>query len=138
MKRWIYTIFILSWLGLLFSGYLSAVKLFSNSCAFNEPCPYFLGYPACWYGFGMYLVMFVATGLGALRKIRSTVALGIDVAVSAIGVVFAGSFVYQEIVNSTVTGVLGLSTCAYGLIFYVAIFVISIYALRKSDRHAGQ
>ena len=34
--------------GTAFSGYLSAVRLLTGSCAFNESCPFFLGYPACW------------------------------------------------------------------------------------------
>ena len=47
----------LSIAGLLFSGYLSSYRFFSDTCAFNEPCPYFLGYPACYYGFAMFLIM---------------------------------------------------------------------------------
>ena len=31
--------------GVLFSGYMSSIRFFSDQCAFNEPCPYFLGYP---------------------------------------------------------------------------------------------
>lgn len=130
-KRWILGIFAPVFAGLLFSGYLSAVKLFSNSCAFNEPCPYFLGYPACWYGFAMYLAMFVATGLALTGAARYLTALKVDVGVAALGIVFAGKFVIQELLQSRVTGVLGLSTCAYGFIFYVIIFVLSIMAYRK-------
>ena len=47
--------------GVLFSGYLSGVKFISDTCAFNEGCPYFLGYPACYYGFLMFSIMFIAT-----------------------------------------------------------------------------
>ena len=130
-ERWILAIFALVCCGLLFSGYLSAVKLLSNACAFNEPCPYFLGYPACWYGFVMYLAMFIATGLTITRKTGYTAALKVDLGVSAVGIVFAGSFAIQELLQSRITGTLGLSTCAYGFIFYVAIFVVSIIAFRK-------
>lgn len=40
------TILILEIADTLFAGYLSAVKLISHTCAFNESCPYFLEYPA--------------------------------------------------------------------------------------------
>src|ERR1019366_10609833 len=70
MKSLVVILFILASAGLLFSGYLSAVNLFSHTCAFNESCPFFLGYPACFYGFAMYLVMFFVTGLGVLGRVR--------------------------------------------------------------------
>lgn len=130
------TIFILTAAGLGFSGYLSAVKLLSGSCAFNESCPYFLGYPACWYGFAMYLVMCVMTGLAIFKKVRPLAALTTDVLVSTLGIIFAGSFVVQEVAQSRLTGVLGLSTCVYGLVFYIAIFIASLRATRKI-RHDG-
>jgi hypothetical protein len=63
MKALIVILLALASAGLLFSGYLSAVNLFSGTCAFNETCPYFLGYPACWYGFAMYLIIFLVTGV---------------------------------------------------------------------------
>lgn len=125
-KRWIQIVFSLAVAGLIFSGYLSSVKLLSGSCAFNETCPYFLGYPACWYGFVMYLVMVVATGLGLLKKINDKKVFITDIVVSAIGIIFTGSFVMQEVAQSRLTGALGLSTCVYGLIFYLLIFAVSI------------
>ena len=118
--------------GLLFSGYLSGVKLISGSCALNEPCPYFLGYPACWYGFVMYLAMFVVTVVALINEKRAVLALKTNIAVSFLGILFAGNFVLQEIGQSTVTGTLGLSTCAYGFIFYLAIFIASLIFIRKS------
>lgn len=126
MKSRVTLLFILASAGLLFSGYLSAVKLLSGSCAFNESCPYFLGYPACWYGFAMYLVMFVTTGLGLFGKIGDKNIFTTDGIVSTLGILFAGSFVVQEIERSSITGTLGFSTCVYGLVFYVAIFIVSL------------
>jgi len=131
MRSFLIALFILASAGLIFSGYLSATKLFTGTCAFNESCPYFLGYPACWYGFAMYLFMFIATLLGLVRKLPVATVLKTDGAVSLIGIIFTGSFVVQEILQSRLTGALGLSTCAYGLIFYVAIFAVSIIGLRK-------
>jgi hypothetical protein len=45
-------------------------KLFSGMCAFDESCRYFPGYPACWYGFAMYLIMVHVAGFG-LRDVVS-------------------------------------------------------------------
>jgi hypothetical protein len=133
MRSWVIILFILASAGLLFSGYLSAVKLLSGSCAFNEPCPYFLGYPACWYGFAMYLVMFVTTGLGLLGKVGNKNIFTTDGIVSALGILFAGSFVVQEIERSSITGTLGFSTCVYGFVFYVAIFIVSLIGKSRAS-----
>ncbi len=117
--------------GLLFSGYLSAVKLFTDTCALNETCPYFLGYPACWYGFGMYLAMWLVIFLGFLRKARLAAAFGIVSVVSLAGILFAGKFFIDELLGGKLTGKLGLSSCTYGLIFYIAIFLIALNAWRE-------
>ena len=126
-------LFGLSFLGLLFSGYLSAVKLFTDTCAFGESCPYFLGYPACWYGFGMYLILFVATGLALLGKVGESSGAKIALVVSGIGILFAGNFALREIINGSATGALGFSTCVYGLIFYVLIFFFSAMSLSSAE-----
>lgn len=130
------TVFFLGLGGLLFSGYLSAVKLFTSTCALNEPCPYFLGLPACWYGFGMFLMIFSAALLSFFKviSIRST-ALS-NTAVSFLGILFAVSFTIPEIGNliseNGTRYALGLPTCAYGLIFYILIFVLSLLYLKKN------
>jgi hypothetical protein len=133
-KTSIVLLFFLSLAGLLFSGYLSTIKFFSDTCAFNESCPLFLGYPACFYGFAMYLIMFSVTGLGVLGRVGYIKVFLTDAVVSAIGILFAGSFVAQELLQARVTGALGLSSCANGLIFYVSIFIISL----KGKSRAGQ
>jgi hypothetical protein len=126
MKSFIVILVFLASAGLLFSGYLSAVNLLSDTCASDEPCPLFLGYPACFYGFAMYLVMFFVTGLGVLGRVGYKKVFLTDVVVSIFGIVFAGRFVVQELLQAHITGTLGLSTCAYGLIFYVSIFIVSL------------
>ncbi|HEU0085550.1 MAG TPA: hypothetical protein VFQ59_01155 [Candidatus Paceibacterota bacterium] len=118
--------------GLLFSGYLGAVKLFTNTCAFNESCPYFWGYPACWYGFGMYFLMFVIVSLALLGQMSEKLAVKITLVVSFFGILFAGSFSFRELLDSQITGPLGLSTCAYGLIFYLLIFIWTLLLLKKT------
>lgn len=137
MKHFIVTLLVLTLAGLIFSGYLSGVKLFSGACALGESCPYFLGYPACFYGFAMYLVMFIVTLLTFFRQTAPRTAFKTDGVVSFLGMIFAGSFVVQEVAAAQVTGTLGLSTCAYGLIFYIAIFITALVALGKSGAPAG-
>lgn len=119
--------------GVLFSGYMSAVKLFTDTCAFSEPCPYFLGYPACWYGFGMYMLMFLISVFALANKFDIRKAVMVDLIVSYLGILFAGSFVVKEIMRSQITGVLGLSTCTYGLIFYILIFTLSGFYLKRKS-----
>ncbi|MDQ5954728.1 MAG: hypothetical protein QG583_656 [Patescibacteria group bacterium] len=128
-------IFILIVLGMIFSGYLSAIKLFTDTCAFNESCPYFLGYPACWYGFIMYFTMFVFTSIYLFGKLNIKSVLNINLVVSFAGIIFAGRFFIQELLQSKATGELGLSTCAYGLIFYILIFIFSFLTFRKEKNN---
>lgn len=119
--------------GSLFSGYLSAVRLLTGSCAFNESCPFFLGYPACWYGFAMFVSMLglSAAALGGHVKAEPTAkAIG---GISFLGTIFAGHFVWAEISSwlaaRSVHYQLALPTCVYGLTFYVAILILSIWVL---------
>lgn len=59
-------ILIISIAGMLFSGYLSYGELFKKSCYLGG-CSMVAGYPACVYGFVMYLIVFIIALLG-LRK----------------------------------------------------------------------
>lgn len=115
--------------GTLFAGYLTISKLMSDVCPFNEPCPYFLGYPACWYGLGLFSLLFGASLLGLTSKRNSTGIALFICGVSFIGILFAGSFVIREIIRAFEWGwpsyTLLLPTCAYGLIFYVILFVLA-------------
>jgi hypothetical protein len=113
--------------GLLFSGYLSGTKLLTDTCAFKEGCPYFLGYPACYFGFIMYLTMFALVLLAQKSAITQHAMLRGVLVVSALGILFAGYFTLGELPKLSSEGLsaylLGLPTCAYGLIVYLAIFV---------------
>ncbi|MGH7249652.1 MAG: hypothetical protein ACREGC_01640 [Minisyncoccia bacterium] len=133
--------FWLSLAGVLFSGYLSAIKIFTSTCAFNEPCPYFLGYPSCWYGFGMFLVIFLTATFG-FKSPSPKSAPKIISAVSLLGILFAGYFTIPEIgklIYGMKTGYsLGLPTCAYGLIFYIIIFILSVWYLSGNRNLNGQ
>lgn len=115
------TLFGIGIAGTLFSGYLSAVKLFSNTCALGETCPYFLGYPACYYGFVMFALIALLSGFLVFGRGKAKVLLNRLALVSFVGIVFSGYFVIQEIPNY-------ISTCSLGLIFYVVVFVLSLVA----------
>jgi len=126
----IVSLFILSIGGVLFSGYLSGVKFFTETCAFNESCPYFLGYPACYFGFIMFLLLFIFSfiilfNLGNVKKYNKNILF-----ISILGMLFAGYFTIKEIPILIDEGlkayVLGLPTCALGLIFYIVIFLLSL------------
>lgn len=122
-----YTIYTLTLLGTLFSGYLSGVKFFTNTCALGETCPLFLGYPACYFGFGMFLALFILSNLLVFKRTgQNRIALAIQ-GVSILGIIFAGRFVVNEFAQWSSTGfkwsALGLPTCAYGLIFYMLVLV---------------
>ncbi len=128
-------LFVLSLMGVLFSGYLSGVKFFTETCAFNESCPYFLGYPACYFGFAMFLTLFIFSTLlmySSLSKKNSLLVLNV---VSFLGVIFAGYFtlgelpvLFEEGLSAYVTG---LPTCAMGMIFFFLVLVISVVASVK-------
>ncbi len=132
MKKDIKTIwlFVLSFGGLLFAGYLSGLKFFNDTCAFNESCPYFLGYPACYYGFAMYLALTVYSYLLLTKRIEIRKGAEMTLLVSSLGIVFAGYFSFLELPTLIEKGinayVLGLPTCALGLTFYLLIFTISL------------
>lgn len=129
---------ILSIGGVLFAGYLSSLKLFVGICAFGEPCPYFLGYPACYFGFLFFLAMAI-TSLWGYSKKPSEKLIETNLSISLAGVVFAGYFVVLEIVaaieaKSVILYGLGLPTCVYGLIFYIAILILSYKQLAGNKK----
>jgi uncharacterized membrane protein len=125
-----YGICILSIGGLIFSGYLSAIKFFTETCAFGETCPYFLGYPACYYGFAMYLIITFFGGLHVAHLYDGKKANQIVLSIACLGILFSGYFTFREFSSLFTKGlsayVLGLPTCALGLVFYVAIAVTAL------------
>ena len=131
------TLFILGLAGIMFSGYLSGVKFFTTTCAFNESCPYFWGYPACYYGFIMFLVITIFSTLILLSKIERKKGLLSLMGVSFIGILFAGYFTLQELPLLLEEGLkayfFGLPTCALGLIFYIIIFIFSTFSLSQKS-----
>lgn len=130
-------LFLLALAGFAFSGYMSGVKFFSGNCAFNESCPYFLGYPSCYFGFVMFTLITVFAGLLFFKKWDVKKALlGLTI-VSVLGILFAGYYTLGELSLLLEEGLgaylLGLPTCAYGLIFYTAIGVLALRARRSAS-----
>jgi|SRR3989344_7559501 len=133
MKR---AIFAISLVGLLFSGYLSGVKMFSDTCAFGESCPYFFGYPACYFGFILYFLLTLFSLLWNMGKLEPERSLKLLSAISFAGVLFAGYFTIGELPALFEFGFsayfFGLPTCALGLIFFILIFCLAVFEHSKS------
>jgi hypothetical protein len=129
----------LSLAGTLFAGYLSAVNLFSKSCAFGEACPLFLGYPACYFGFGIFAALLAVSAWGFISTRKDGLPMRALAALSALGTLFAGSFVVREVAGWLAAGSvslygLGLPTCVYGLVFYVAVLLVALRDLREEKK----
>lgn len=120
---------LLSLFGVLFSGYLSFSKIFLGSCPLNEGCPVFLGYPACYFGFGFFLALLILSLLKKLEWLRLT---------STLAIVFAIYSTYIDLAfPNCPSGVcqysLLLPTCIYGLAIYLGIFIFSLPRKQKKE-----
>lgn len=131
-------IFGISVAGLLFSGYLGGSKLITGTCAFNESCPIFLGYPACYFGFIMYLLITIYAGLLLWGKGESWSPLNAILGVSSLGILFAGYFTLGELPVLFQQGlgayVLGLPTCALGFVMYIALVVLTVRVKKQIEK----
>lgn len=113
--------------GFFFSGYLTAVKLFSGACAFNETCPTVFHIPACWFGFAFYVTLLAL----AVQAVRGRLVFGDGIRyialVSFTGVLFAGYLTLTELPQFVLRGftayTFGVPTCFLGLVFFMLIFV---------------
>ncbi len=130
------TLIILSVCGVLFAGYLTFKKYFDNVCVFNESCPTFLGRPTCVYGLGIYLALLILSILVFTLKddLRKKLYTKLVLSVSVIGIVFSGYFTIKELITcpgGNCNYTLLLPTCAYGLVMYISIAIISLYLVLK-------
>ncbi|VVB79320.1 Uncharacterised protein [uncultured archaeon] len=114
--------------GTLFAGYLSYHKLFGKTCALTEGCTTFLGLSTCYYGFSLFFILLVLAF--SSMKMGMTFSKSIKV-VSGLGVLFSGYFAVYElffaplnILNGAVYSLL-LPSCAYGLVLFVVIWILS-------------
>ena len=128
--------------GILFAGYLSATKLFAKTCVFGESCQNFLGYPACYFGFAMFLLITSLAGLMFLNKIKEERGFSYIAFVSMLGVFFAGYFTILELPRLWAEGpsayFFGLPTCTYGLIFFALIFGLSTSKIFSLDEEEAK
>ncbi len=123
--------------GVLFSGYMSAVKMFSSVCAFGETCPLFLGFPACYYGFVMFSLLFILSIILCFKKQGTKCLSNLLFLFSFLGVLFAGYFSLGELPlffeNGPSAYFFGLPTCVMGSIFFIFIFIVSIFFRKKHN-----
>jgi hypothetical protein len=124
----------LSIVGILFSGYMTLHKLISKTCAFGESCPYLWGHPACLYGLIIFIALFLSI-LAVLLKNSDKMSNNLFMYTSILGVIYAGYFAYQDVFNP-VCGTncvyqLGLPTCVYGFIVFLAVFVCMVCYRKK-------
>jgi hypothetical protein len=116
--------------GAAFSGFLSVSLMQSGVCAFNEPCPLFVGQPACYTGFLLFWVAFVISVLARFRNSESTWPMLANIAIAGVGVISAGQVSLEE-VGRRAGHRLGLPTCAYGFLFFLSLLLVSIVAWRR-------
>ena len=133
-RQFLLTSSVLSLCGVLFAGYISFSKLFTGQCPLNESCPYFLGYPACWFGLGLFSILLAGSLSGYFNLIDLRTSKWWVGVVSFLGILFAGQFVIEEATlyfsGSVFNYALGLPSCVYGLIFYIALFIISLLKIK--------
>ncbi len=123
--------------GMLFAGYMSMVKLLSDTCAFDRPCPYFMGLPACYYGFAMFFSIVLFLILDKWKVIEEKTAEITVLLVSMLGILFSGYFTLQELPTLFSKGFgayfFGLPTCTLGLIIYIAIFIPALMVFTQNN-----
>lgn len=129
-RRREWSVFIVGILGTLFSGYQSAIKFFTETCPTFAPCPYFMGYPACYVGFALFLLIALLGGLHVYHFMEGKKANQLVTLVAVLGVLFAGYYTLGDIPTLLEDGfsayALGLPTCAYGLILYLFVLILSL------------
>lgn len=127
--------------GLLFSGYLSVIKLFTDICPVSGGCPYFLGFPACYYGLVLYVALVLLSVAAIKERLAFRKALISIAAVAVLGVLFAGYFSIIELPEFVRQGfaayTFGAPTCIIGLIFYMFILASAGLGLAHHRAHEG-
>lgn len=112
--------------GMAFSGYLTYGVLSANTCPLNGGCTRVFGYPSCMYGFTMYTVMMILVLLTLTGTLVFATGRKLVLLVSAIGMMFSGSLLVQEFLNSS-----PLTICAAGFSMFTLIFVTATLVWKK-------
>lgn len=138
MKNFKTYFMILSSAGVIFSGYMSGVKLFTKTCAFGETCPYIFGMPACYIGFLLFLILFIVSIMFMFGKLKVKDSSNIFLVTSLVGVIYSLYFAIPELPllfeNGFKAYMLGLPTCVMGSIFFITIFVGAIYFYKETKK----
>ena len=135
-------ILILSFLGMLLSGYLSYLNLWGAGCSkFFISCGgakqvLIFGQPTCVYGFFMYLIVFIL-GFTSLVKEHARGVAKTLLGFAILGTAFSAFLTFYELVVLKIQ-FSGLPACAYGLILYAGILVFSILSLKKKQETMPQ
>jgi hypothetical protein len=84
----------------------------------------------------MFAALLILSALGLARRMGERSAAKGIVAVASLGTLFAGRYAVQEISGWFATGTVtlygfGLPTCVYGLIFFLALLILSARFLAK-------
>ncbi len=131
-KTILISIFILSIMGVLFAVYLTFTKMILGVCPLTEPCSYFFGQPSCLYGFVLYLILLIISGILVFGKPAKELSLIKTLFwISLIGIIFAITSTIKEAFLTPCPGgkcvySLGLPTCVYGLVMYIIILFLSL------------
>ena len=125
MKRYLRGSVLLSAAGFAFSGYLSAKRMVSGVCAFSERCPFFLGRPACYYGFALFAGLLAISVFGWVARTERSGPAMANALVSLAGVLFAGRLAVVELAAGGHYAMI-LPTCAWGLLFFLAVLISSL------------
>ncbi len=114
----------LSIAGVLFAGYLTFSKLIRGVCSFGESCPFLWGHAVCVYGLILFSIVLIST-ITLLITPSDKLAKPLLLFTSVLGVLFSGYYAYQEVFNPICGDLcvykLGLPTCIYGFIVFVAV-----------------
>jgi hypothetical protein len=116
----------LSIAGTLFAGFLTFSSMVLKRCAFGEPCPRL-------FGFAFFLTLALLTAASVFKLMERKTADELIVIVAAGGTIFALRFALPEVAQ--IFGgrhfAMGLPTCAWGGIFFIAVLTLSIIAYRR-------
>jgi uncharacterized membrane protein len=66
-RKYLKTIFIISLIGVLFSGYLSYIEFTTKTCSLGG-CTSLFGMPACVFGFAFYFIIMIISFAGMKKN----------------------------------------------------------------------
>jgi uncharacterized membrane protein len=135
-KNNLLTALFLSIAGVLFAGYLTVTKLITGTCSFGESCPFLWNHPVCIYGLIIFFTVMISI-ISLLITPSDRLARRYLLYSSILGVLFSAYYSYQEVFNPICGNAciykLGLPTCIYGFIVFVAVF-ICVMLYRKKQK----